>query len=52
MPRFRYKAVTASGEVVEGEMEAVAREELIDRLRSDGGVPIRADEIAARARPA
>ena len=52
MPRFRYKAVTASGEVVEGEMEAVAREELIDRLRSDGGVPIRADEIAGRARPA
>ncbi len=51
MPRFRYKAVTATGEVVEGEMEASAKSELIDRLRNDGGVPIRADEISARARP-
>jgi general secretion pathway protein F len=53
MPRFRYKAVTASGEIVEGEMEAAARSEIIDRLQSDGGVPIRADEISSRAaRPA
>lgn len=52
MPRFRYKAVTASGEVVEGEMEGAARSEIIDRLQSDGGVPIRADEIRSRAAPA
>ena len=53
MPRFRYKAVTASGEIVEGEMEAAARSEIIDRLQSDGGVPIRAEEIRSRAaRPA
>lgn len=52
MPRFRYKAVTASGEVVEGEMEAAARSEIIDRLQSGGGVPIRADEIRSRPRKA
>ncbi|NNG05462.1 MAG: type II secretion system F family protein [Inquilinus sp.] len=51
MPRFRYKAVTATGEVVEGEMEGGARADIIARLQSDGGVPIRAEEVVAR-RPA
>ena len=50
MPRFRYKAVTADGEVVEGEMDGAGRAEIIDRLRSGGGVPIRADEIRGRPR--
>ncbi|MCH8188196.1 MAG: type II secretion system F family protein [Proteobacteria bacterium] len=44
MPRFTYKAVDATGEVVEGEMEAVDRSAVIERLRSGGNVPIRADE--------
>ena len=33
-------------------MEGAARSEIIDRLQSDGGVPIRADEIRSRAAPA
>ena len=44
MPHFTYKAVDASGEVVEGEMEALSRSAVIERLRSGGHVPIRADE--------
>ena len=36
MARFLYKSVSASGEVVEGELEAVSREAVIDRLRHKG----------------
>jgi len=44
MAHFTYKAVDATGEVVEGEMEAVDRSAVIEQLRSGGHVPIRADE--------
>ena len=44
MARFNYKSVTPSGEVVEGEMEAASRGAVVERLRSQGHVPIRADE--------
>ncbi len=46
MPRFSYKAATASGEVIEGEIDAADRQAVIDRLRSQGHVPIRAEEKA------
>ena len=46
MPRFSYKAATASGEVIEGEIEALNRQAVIDRLRGQGHVPIRAEEKA------
>jgi type II secretory pathway component PulF len=46
MPRFSYKAATASGEVIHGEIDAADRQAVIDRLRSQGHVPIRADERA------
>ncbi len=44
MPRFQYKAVSASGEVVEGELEAKDRAAAVERLRREGNVPIRAEE--------
>ncbi len=44
MARFNYKSVTPSGEVVEGEMEAASRAAVVERLRGQGHVPIRADE--------
>jgi general secretion pathway protein F len=45
MPLYKYKAVTAEGEIVEGEMEARAQPAVIERLQALGYVPIRADEI-------
>jgi general secretion pathway protein F len=44
MPRFSYKAVSADGEVIEGELDAANRQALVDRLHADGHVPIRAEE--------
>jgi len=44
MARFVYKAATASGEVIQGEIEAADRQSAIDLLRGQGHVPIRADE--------
>jgi general secretion pathway protein F len=44
MPRFNYKAVSADGEVIEGELDAASRQALVDRLHADGHVPIRAEE--------
>ncbi len=44
MAWFSYKAVTADGEVIEGELEALDRGAAIERLRSQGHVPIRAEE--------
>jgi general secretion pathway protein F len=49
MPRFRYKAVSATGEVVEGALEAASRSALIDQLRGQGHMPIRADALAERS---
>jgi len=46
MARFVYKAATASGEVIQGEIEAADRQSAIDLLRGQGHVPIRADERA------
>ena len=49
MPRFRYKAVTPTGEVVEGALEAASRTAAIDQLRGQGHMPIRADALAERS---
>ncbi|MGH8722619.1 MAG: type II secretion system F family protein, partial [Burkholderiales bacterium] len=49
MPRFRYKAVSSTGEVVEGALEAPSRTAVIDRLRGQGHMPIRAEALADRA---
>ena len=47
MARFLYKSVSATGEVVEGEIEAASRTAVVDRLRAQGHVPIRAEEAKA-----
>jgi general secretion pathway protein F len=47
MPYFRYKAVSAAGEVIEGEIEAADRRFLVNRLHADGYTPVRADEVVA-----
>lgn len=44
MPVFRYKAVSQPGEVLEGMMEAASQGAVIDSLRNQGLLPIRADE--------
>lgn len=47
MPTFRYKAVTPPGEVLEGLMEAASQAAVIDHLRGQGLLPIRAEERGA-----
>lgn len=49
MPLFRYKAVTAAGEVIEGDMEASSQSVVNERLHQLGHVPIRADPVAEPA---
>ena len=49
MGRFRYRAVAASGELVQGEMAAASQATVIERLRGQGHLPLAADEIAAGA---
>ena len=43
MQRFRYKAVSPDGEVIEGETEAASRDVVIEGLRQQGVFPIRAE---------
>ena len=50
MPRYKYKSVSASGTVIEGEMEAADRQAVIDGLHRQGGTPIRADLLTDHAR--
>src|SRR5260221_1323356 len=47
MPQFRYIAVEASSETIEGRMEAATKSVVIDRLHASGHVPIRIDEVVA-----
>lgn len=49
MPTFRYKAVSASGETLEGAMDAADRGTVVDRLRSDGHYPLNVEEGTAAA---
>ncbi|MES2934270.1 MAG: type II secretion system F family protein, partial [Pseudomonadota bacterium] len=44
MPLFHYKAVSADGEALEGDMEARVQEGVIERLQAMGYIPIRVDE--------
>lgn len=47
MPLFRYKALSASGEVLEGQMEAASADDVAARLQDQGHLPMearRADE--------
>lgn len=44
MPRFHYRAVTAAGETIDGQMEATDKAGVISQLQQSGHVPIRAEE--------
>ena len=47
LPLFQYKAVTPSGEVQEGILEASGTPAAIARLQEMGLIPIRAEEAGA-----
>ncbi|HEY4997778.1 MAG TPA: type II secretion system F family protein, partial [Usitatibacter sp.] len=47
MPFFQYKAVTPSGEVQEGVLEASSTASAVARLQEMGFIPIRAEEAGA-----
>ncbi len=47
MPQFRYKAISATGETLEGEMEAPDQAAVVQRLQSAGHLPISTDSAAA-----
>lgn len=47
MALFHYKAATSAGDVLEGEMEAADRKDVVRRLQAQGHVPIRADAVHA-----
>ena len=46
MPMFRYKAVTAEREIVEGDMEADSELAVARRLQDLGHTPLRAEEVS------
>jgi general secretion pathway protein F len=49
VPQFRYQAVGAKSEIVEGTLEAESKSAVVDRLHAQGHVPIRVDEVATSA---
>lgn len=51
MTRFRYRAATAAGDILEGEMEAASQDLVIRQLQSQGHFPIRAEEVVVRSTP-
>jgi general secretion pathway protein F len=50
MPRFRYKAINAGGELLEGEIQAASHDAVIERLKELGHTPIHVDEFEATQR--
>lgn len=49
MPQFRYKALTTTGEPLEGQMEAASADEVIVRLQDAGHLPLEAKPTDAVA---
>ncbi len=47
MALYRYKAFSASGAVIEGEMEAASQAAVIQKVRDLGHIPVRAEEAQA-----
>ncbi len=47
MPSFRYMAITPSGETATGIMEAVSEQAVIEALRRQGSLPMRAEPASA-----
>ena len=48
MPRYRYKAVTPSGEAQEGDMDGASQPAVVERLQGMGLIPIRVDESVTK----
>lgn len=51
MPLFSYRAVSASGDVSSGELEAANESEIVDRLRDQGLMPMQIAQALGGARP-
>jgi general secretion pathway protein F len=49
MARFHFRAVTGTGEVVEGEIEAQSQAAVVEQLRGQGHLPLAAEPIGASA---
>jgi general secretion pathway protein F len=49
MARFRFKAATTAGEILEGELEAGSRALAVDHLRRRGQLPIRVEPLIGSA---
>ena len=49
MARFRFRAVTGTGEVVEGEIEAQSQAAVVEQLRGQGHLPLAAEPVGAGA---
>ncbi len=50
MALYRYKALNARGELLDGQMEAAGREEVAARLQEQGHLPVEARRLPAVAR--
>ncbi len=48
MPLYRYKAITPSGETVEGEMEAADEAAVIAYIKDKGQLPVRAEQVSEK----
>jgi general secretion pathway protein F len=49
MGRFRFRAVSGAGDLLEGEMEAESQAHVVRQLRGQGHMPLSADPVAAGA---
>ncbi|HET6554852.1 MAG TPA: type II secretion system inner membrane protein GspF [Dyella sp.] len=49
MTQFRYRAVSASGEVMQGQMEAASLDEVVSRLQDQGHTPLDARAAGSEA---
>lgn len=49
MPNFRFVAITATGELSRGVMEAASEAAVVERLRRQGSIPMRAEPVAGRS---
>ena len=49
MPVYRYRAVSTSGEVATGELDAANESEIVDRLRDRGLMPMQIAHAAGAA---
>ncbi len=51
MPLFRYRALTANGESIQGEMEAANKEAVISWLHENGQIPIETEKAGSSDSP-